>query len=90
MRTCLGIFCVLIALVLCDGVLFQTWAKGEHGSHHGRSGGDVAVKPHIRRDGTYVQPHHRNSPNTTQRDNFSSRPNVNPYIGKPGTRIPDR
>ena len=26
------------------------------------------------------------NPNNTQRDNWSSRPNTNPYTGKPGTK----
>lgn len=62
---------------------------GYRGGGHS-SGGHVGVRPHTRRDGTYVQPHHRTAPNSTQRDNFGSKPNVNPYTGKPGTREPER
>jgi len=46
------------------------------------------VKGHVRKDGTYVPPHYRTNPNTTKTDNFSSKPNVNPYTGKQGTVDP--
>lgn len=48
--------------------------------------GTHSVKGHVKKDGTYVQPHNATNPNNTQRDNWSSKPNVNPYSGKPGTK----
>ena len=62
---------------------------GSYGGGHSR-GGDTHVGGHTRRDGTYVQPHNRTSPNSTQRDNYSSKGNMNPYTGKLGTREPTR
>lgn len=47
------------------------------------------VNGYVKRDGTYVAPHHRTDPNRTQRDNYASKPNVNPYNGKKGTKNPD-
>lgn len=52
----------------------------------GSAGGSHFVKGHVKKDGTYVQPHRATNPNNTQRDNWSSKPNVNPYTGKPGTK----
>jgi len=49
-------------------------------------GGSHAVKGYFKKDGKYVQPHRATNPNQTQRDNWSSKPNVNPYNGKPGTK----
>jgi len=49
-------------------------------------GGSHSVKGHVKKDGTYVQPHRATNPNQTQRDNWSSKPNTNPYTGKPGTK----
>ena len=46
--------------------------------------GDAAVKGTVRKDGVYVAPHHRTTPNKTRTDNYSSKPNVNPYTGKAG------
>jgi len=47
--------------------------------------GSVRVKGYFRKDGTYVQPHYRSSPNSTVRDNWSYKDNINPYTGKEGT-----
>lgn len=48
----------------------------------------VHVRGYYRRDGTYVRPHVRSSPNSTTLDNYSTRGNINPYTGEPGTRNP--
>lgn len=50
--------------------------------------GDVSVKGYYRKDGTYVKPYHRSSPNKTDKDNWSTKGNVNPYTGKEGTKSP--
>jgi hypothetical protein len=47
---------------------------------------DVQVKGYKRKDGTYVAPHVRSSPNKTTADNYSTKGNVNPYTGKAGTK----
>ena len=63
-------------------MLFFVWmGLDAHASKH--------VKGYTKKDGTYVAPHHRSDPNRTQRDNYSSKPNVNPYNGKKGTKEPD-
>ena len=49
-------------------------------------GGSHSVKGYVKKDGTYVQPHSATNPNQTQRDNWSSKPNVNPNTGKTGTK----
>ena len=82
---------LLIVLVASDAVAKGGGSRGggyRGGGHSG--GGHVGVRPYTRRDGTYVQPHHRTAPNSTQHDNFSSKPNLNPYTVKPGTRDPER
>lgn len=48
----------------------------------------VHVQGHYRKDGTYVRPHMRSSPNSTTSDNWSTKGNVNPYTGAEGTRNP--
>ncbi len=45
---------------------------------------DVGVRGYYRRNGTYVQPYYRSSPNNTVYDNYSVYPNINPYTGKTG------
>ena len=49
---------------------------------------DVYVKGHLRSDGTSVQPHMRSAPDSSYNNNWSISPNVNPYTGQPGTRLP--
>lgn len=49
----------------------------------------VQVHGYTKRDGTYVAPHERTAPNHTVLDNYSTKGNVNPYTGKPGTKNPD-
>ncbi|MCW3108274.1 MAG: hypothetical protein JWQ09_2780 [Segetibacter sp.] len=49
----------------------------------------VRVSGYYRSNGTYVQPYFRTAPNSTNRDNFSTKGNVNPYTGKPGWVEPD-
>ena len=51
---------------------------------------DHAVRGHVTKKGTYVAPSRATNPNRTQRDNYSSKPNVNPYTGKQGTRTPKK
>ena len=46
------------------------------------------VNGYVRSDGTYVQPHFRSSPNSTQYDNYSTRGNTNPYTGQRGSSNP--
>ena len=44
---------------------------------------------YTKNNGTYVQPHIKTNINSTNRDNFSTRSNVNPYTGTIGTRARD-
>lgn len=52
--------------------------------------GSHAVRGHITKKGAYVAPTRATNPNKTQRDNYGSKPNVNPATGKPGTRTPTK
>jgi len=49
----------------------------------------TSVRGYTKKDGTYVAPHYRSSPNSTRNDNYSTKGNVNPYTGKEGTKDPD-
>lgn len=44
------------------------------------------ARGHIKKDGKYVAPHNRSKANKTQRDNWSSKGNSNPYTGKHGQK----
>lgn len=48
----------------------------------------VRVKGHVNKNGVYVTPHVRTSPDSRVTNNWSSKPNVNPYTAKAGTVDP--
>ncbi len=91
-----------LALVLCMSPL-SGMARGSRrssGSHTPRaprskipkysSGPDKKVKGYTKKDGTRIESYHRKAPNNTQRDNYGSKGNVNPYTGKEGTVEPKK
>lgn len=49
----------------------------------------VYVNGYYRKNGTYVEPHYRSSPNSSPYDNFSFPGNINPYSGKISIGNPD-
>lgn len=52
------------------------------------SAGSHSRRGYVTKQGTYVPPSRATNPNRTQRDNYSSKPNINPYTGKQGTKEP--
>lgn len=46
------------------------------------------VKGYTKKNGTYVAPSYKSTPNKSKLDNFSTKGNVNPYSGKKGTVNP--
>lgn len=71
----------ILLLVLTLFVCLSTFAQVN--SKH------VKVKGYTRSDGTYVAPYYRTVPNSTNKDNFSTKGNTNPYTGKAGWIEPD-
>ena len=47
------------------------------------------VRAHERKDGTYVPPHHQTNPNKTERDNYGTQGNINPWTGEEGKKKAD-
>ena len=48
--------------------------------------GSHQVKGYTKKNGTYVAPHRQTNSNSTQKDNWSTKGNTNPYTGKAGTK----
>jgi hypothetical protein len=46
------------------------------------------VRGYSTMSGTYVAPHRQTNPNKSLFDNWSTKGNVNPFTGKPGTKNP--
>ena len=68
------VFAVLALLCAC----VSAWASPVH------------VRPTVTKQGQYRQQHYRTAPNHTQRDNYSTKGNTNPFTGKPGTHTAKR
>jgi hypothetical protein len=68
----------------------QSRGYGGFGSGYGTGSNprSNSVDGYTRSDGTYVAPHQRTNPNSTQSDNYGTRGNQNPYTGTYGTNKP--
>jgi tetratricopeptide (TPR) repeat protein len=64
----------LFTLILCLCLAVPVYAKS------------VSVRGYYRKDGTYVRPHMRSSPDGNFWNNWSTKGNVNPYTGEMGTK----
>ena len=51
---------------------------------------DVYHRGYVTRNGIYVAPHIQTSPDRNIWNNYSTRPNINPYTGRQGTVDPYR
>src|SRR5437868_2559898 len=56
------------------------------GTRSNTSSGTVNVRGYYRRDGTYVAPHRRTAADGNFDNNWSTRGNINPDTGRPGTK----
>jgi hypothetical protein len=76
-----------LALVISLFIAMTASADAKGGGR-GWGGGSHAVSGRITSKGTYVAPHRATNPNGTKIDNWSTKGNVNPYTGQPGTKNP--
>ena len=80
------------ALLGCAALLVvgvsEARGSGRSGGHSSArsSGGSHSVLAHVTRSGKYVSPHRATNRDSSKRNNWSTRGNVNPYTGKPGTK----
>jgi len=87
---------LIVGLAVVAGLYsFQADARGSGGGHsssgsHSGSGhvnpSSHSVSGYTKRNGTHVHSYRATDPNSTQRDNYSAKGNVNPYTGKKGTK----
>lgn len=59
-------------------------ASGSYGT--GSSSSSHSVSGYTTKTGKVVAPAHATNPNTTQKDNYTAKGNINPYTGKVGTK----
>lgn len=82
------VFKAVLGALFLGVVTVPVMARGGSGSSHS-SGSSHYVAPHVTKNGTYVEGHMQTNPNGTKLDNWSTKGNVNPYTGQPGTKNPD-
>ncbi|CAN7739037.1 hypothetical protein ABL850_33285 [Variovorax paradoxus] len=85
---------VLAAILAVSSTAFARGgghSSGGHSSYSSSYGssGSHSTSGYTKSNGTYVAPSHATNPNGTKADNWSTRGNVNPYTGKPGTKPQD-
>jgi hypothetical protein len=61
--------------------------RSSSGPGTGSKSESVTVHGYTKKNGTYVAPSHRTTPDKNFKNNYSTKGNVNPYTGKAGTRI---
>lgn len=73
---------------------YHSRSYATHRAYHRSSGHvdskSVYVHGYYRKNGTYVHGYHRTKANHTKLDNYSTKGNVNPWTGKPGTVDPSQ
>lgn len=81
---------VMLMVVACTSSFARGsgHSSGSHSSSH-NSGGSHSVRSYTTSKGTHVAPSHATNANTSKRDNWSSKGNVNPHTGKAGTKSTD-
>jgi hypothetical protein len=94
MRTLIGLF--VAALIAYAPIQGFARGGGHSSSGSGQLSGSGYVNPsshythgYYRHDGTYVHGYHATNPNSTGTDNYSTRGNVNPWTGQPGSHYVD-
>lgn len=92
MKPCILTVSALVAVsVLSLPGFAHAQSKSRRSSSSSRSSrssyGDTYVSGYIKKDGTYVQGHYRSKPNGNFYDNYSTKPNYNPYTGETGRKV---
>lgn len=80
-----------ISLIIAIGGLLMASGSASaqyYGYGTGSNRSSHSTRGYTTRSGTYVAPHQATNPNSTQRDNYGTRGNYNPYTGRTGTRAP--
>lgn len=94
-RFVLSFSCGLILVLTSVPPAFARWGGHSYrgrsfSSHSSRSSsyrGDVHIRGHFRKNGSYVAPHYRSAPDGHFYNNWSTRRNFNPHTRKTGTRV---
>jgi len=92
-----AIFYAMLVVVFVAATVPDVFARGGGFRSSGRSStigpgtgsshSSHSVRGYVRKDGTYVVPHYQSNPDRNFSNNWSTKPNINPFTGQQGTRI---
>jgi hypothetical protein len=57
------------------------------GAGTGAASSSKGVSGYVKKDGNYVAPHQRSTRDSTTDNNWTTKPNTNPYTGKEGSKV---
>ena len=77
----------ILSAALCMLAATPSWARGRRGGHGG-GGGSHSIKAYTTKTGVYHAPAHATNPDSTKKNNYSTKGNTNPYTGQEGTKEP--
>ena len=85
---------LVVALVVVSAATFATAKGGDHhssssGPGTGSSSSSTHVHGYTKKDGTYVEPHQRSTPDKKFENNWTTKGNENPHTGKDGSQLTD-
>lgn len=83
------LFPAIPVVIFCSFLAANANARSSKSSYGPGTGGKAAstsVRAHVTKQGVYVPPHQRTTPDKTINNNWSTKPNSNPYTGKEGSR----
>jgi uncharacterized protein YdeI (BOF family) len=75
-----------IIIAVGFAVISTSASAQNYGFGTGSNPSSHAVQGYTRSNGTYVQPYHATNPDSTQRNNYGTSGNYNPYNGSSGHR----
>ncbi len=87
------VFAAALVIASNDSDAKPSGGKGGGSKSHAsraHTGSPMSVRGHVTKRGSYVQPHKRSAPDKSKSNNYSTKGNVNPYTGKPGTADPSK
>lgn len=61
-------------------------SSSSYGPGTGGKAASTSVRAHVTKQGVYVPQHQRTTPDKTINNNWSTKPNTNPYTGKEGSK----
>ncbi len=88
MRTGLAIVLIIASSSAAFAQYGYERRSGSYGYDTGSNPSSHYVNPYVTRNGDYVGGHYRTNRNNNTYDNYGTRGNYNPYMGRTGTRNP--